>query len=100
MTVHNDSNRPQRVDTVALRMSDESGDLVRLGQTAFPSLPQLVTETQNYVTGFALDHVRERVLAKRSELGRDDVRVVAARVKLASGREVVADARHVKELAF
>lgn len=52
VNVYNDTDRAERVDTVALRMSDSAGDLIVLDHAPFPSPPQLATETQNYRTGF------------------------------------------------
>lgn len=99
VTVSNDTDRPQRVDTVAVVLSGLGGDLVIADPAPFPPTPQMVTETQSYTTGFDLEALKVAAYKQREIVGDAQIRPVGVRVRLASGRTVEADARHIEALA-
>lgn len=100
VTISNDSDRPQRVDTVAVVLSGQGGDLVVADPAPFLPTPQMVTETQSYTTGFDLEALKSATHKQRDAHGDPEIRPVGVRVRLASGRTVEADTRHIDNLAF
>lgn len=100
ITVSNDSDRPQRVDTIAVVLSGKGGDLVVSNPAPFLPTPQMVTETQSYTTGFDLEALKTATYKQREVVGDPQIRPIGVRVRLASGRTVEADARHIETLAI
>jgi len=101
VTVYNRMPNPQRVDGVMLELSEHAGSLtIPVFPPPFRTPPQLITPTDNYVVGFPFDDMKQVVLQKRAQLKNGKVRVVGARVSLASGRVIRASARKVEILKF
>jgi len=78
---------PQKVEDVALRLSNGRYLLMPGADPAFQPLPAVVTMTDAYQTGFRLDDVKAQIAKEQRSAGRV-VSVIGARVRLASGRPV------------
>jgi len=77
LTVYN-RGRPQKVETVSLRMSNGRYLQLPIPDKPFKPLPKVVTETEKYVVGFQLEDVR-RHLKTESEPGHQ-VRITGAMI--------------------
>jgi hypothetical protein len=98
ISVYNETTRPQRVTGVSLVLSDHLGEIVFTNYRPFAAPPQLVTETDGYTVGLSFDRIREALEEQRSTHPSPGLAVIAVKVRLASGREVVDDTVGIKEL--
>ena len=86
LTVRN-RGAPQRVEDVALWLSNGQYLLMPEPDPAFAPTPAMVTMTEKYETGFRLDRVKADLDRIRSQSERH-AEVIGARVRLVSGRAV------------
>ncbi len=87
LTVRNIGQTPQKVEGVALWLSNGEYLLLPMVHPALAPDEAVVTPTRPYETGFELDDVKARITAKEAETGRQ-IGVIGARVRLTSGRSV------------
>ena len=93
VTVYNRTDRPEKVQNVFLTFSHRAGALIiPVPVGPFKPVPQIVTRTENYVFGFALEEVQRVLHEKRVELKNSKLKIAGAGVHLASGRTVTGKA--------
>jgi len=89
VTVYNSTDRPEKVESVALALS--SGGVLLMfhdPRSPFPAPPRVITRTDNFVYGFPAETIRESLEKTRKEMNNPKVHVSGARASLASGRMV------------
>jgi hypothetical protein len=87
VTVRNRGGTPQKIEDIALRLSNGQYILQPIGHPALTRGEAIVMATEPYETGFDLDDVKGKIAEEAAHAGRR-VGVVGARARLTSGRTV------------